>query len=213
MARVDRSQWTGLKYDDHIMRTIQRNHMLDEDSARHIASQWHSGSGSPLYVFCSTGKVDDMDALRGEIRSCMRQIDAAPNLYEPWDKQYLYALDAWLRAPIVVDPDGTVRRVKNVGWLVNALTRRHGPRYCTVWRFVKQVAIISDGPMDTITERECRLIVSFEDGTKYLTTYASYEVCRRFLRSRRVLNGVELVIAASDDYCMTTCNAWPRKLI
>ena len=40
--------------------------MISDTQAQRIASDWHGGGGSPLYVFASTGAI--VDALPAELR-------------------------------------------------------------------------------------------------------------------------------------------------
>lgn len=45
--------------------------MITETEARHIASEWHGGQGSPFYAFSSSGHVDRVGMER-ETAECLR---------------------------------------------------------------------------------------------------------------------------------------------
>lgn len=48
------------------------NDSIPDSEARYIASLWHSGVGSPLWVFMSTGAIVDLRALKAEIQKNIR---------------------------------------------------------------------------------------------------------------------------------------------
>lgn len=44
---------------------------MNDLQARKVACAWHGGQSSPLYAFCSSGAIEDQDALQDELAQCI----------------------------------------------------------------------------------------------------------------------------------------------
>ena len=61
---------------------------MNEQEARQVACDWHSGQWSPLYAFCSSGTITDVDILIAEVNDCAPE---GPDIERLWSLvDYVY---------------------------------------------------------------------------------------------------------------------------
>lgn len=94
-------------------------------------------------------------------------------------------------------------------------TNNAGSTTRTVLRILSDVVTVSIERHNAAQARDSGARVSYTlvDGRVLSEDYASYEVLRRFLRSRRLLKNVRVLVYENGTVGASTCGDWPHKLI